>query len=93
MANRVRKITPEILKQIIVQEAKKIQKEAALEKAKRPEDVDADEVEADEYADALENKIDHYKALKVREAKLQKTLEQIKEAKLKIRKTIQKAAK
>lgn len=93
MANRVRKITPEILKQIIVQEAKKIQKEAALEKAKRPEDVDADEVDADEFADTLENKIDHYKALKVREAKLQKRLEQIKEAKMKVRRTIQKASK
>lgn len=93
MSNRVRKITPEILKKIIIEEAKKIQKEAALENAKRPEDVDAKEVEADEYADTLENQVNHYKKLKIHEEKLQKKLQQIKEAKLKIRKNIQKSSK
>lgn len=88
MANRVRKITPEVLKKIIVQEAKKIQQEAAQETAKRPEDVDADEVEADEFADTLGNHIDHYKALKIHEGKLQAKLLKIQEAKKALRKKI-----
>ena len=63
MAQRVRKITPEILKQIIVQEARKLYAEAAQEKAEHPEDVNADETEASEYADTLAHKVDYLKAL------------------------------
>ena len=88
MAQRVRKITPEILKQIIVQEARKLQREAAQEDAAHPEDVDADETDADEYADTLANKVDYLKALKIHENKLKAKLAKVQEAKAKITRKI-----
>jgi len=93
MSQRVRKITPDVLKKIIVQEARKLQREAAQEKAKRPEDVTADEVEADEYADTLEHHVDHYKTLKMHEARLKAKLAQIQEAQTKIRRKVSRIAK
>jgi regulator of replication initiation timing len=42
---------------------------------------DAEEVDADGYADSLENHIDHYKALGLEETRLIKRLAQIHEAK------------
>ena len=50
-----------------------------------PEKVDAEEVDADEYADSLEKDIDHMKALKVHEKKLRLKLKKIQEAKKQIR--------
>jgi len=91
MAQRVRKITPAELKKIIVQEARKLQKEAAQENAKRPEDVDADETDADEYADTLANKIDYLKALKIHEARALSNLKKIREAQGKIKRAITKS--
>lgn len=88
MAQRVRKITPEILKKIIVQEARKLQMEAAQEDADHPADVDADETEASEYADTLANKVDYLKTLKIHEKRLQAKLAKIQEAKQKIEKKI-----
>ena len=93
MAQRVRKITPDVLKKIIVQEARKMQMEAAQEKAKHPEDVDAHETEADEYADTLAHHIDHLKALKIHERRLQSKLSKISEQKQKIRRKIAKASR
>lgn len=84
MAQRVRKITPEILKQIIVQEARKLQMEAAQEDADHPSDVDADETDASEYAGSVENKIDYMKALDIHEKRLRAKLAKIQEAKAKI---------
>lgn len=83
MAQRVRKITPEILKQIIVQEARKLQKES-IEGIDRPEDLKADETEADEYADTLEKKVDHLKVLGIHENRLRAKLAQVQAAKAKI---------
>lgn len=93
MAQRVRKITPEVLKRIIVQEARKLQMEAAQEDADRPEDVDANETDADEYADTLAHHIDHLKALKIHEQRLQQKLQKIAEAKSALRKKISKVSK
>ena len=84
MAQRVRKITPEILKQIIVQEARKLQMEAAQEDADHPSDVDADETDASEYAGSVENKIDYMKALNIHEKRLRAKLAKVQEAKAKI---------
>lgn len=92
MANRVRKITPEVLKKIIIEEARKIYAEAAQEDADHPEDVDAHELkDASGYADTLGHHIDHYKALKIHEARLQRKLEKIKEAKNVVRRKIQRS--
>ena len=84
MAQRVRKITPEILKNIIVQEARKLYAEAAQEKAEHPEDVDADETEASEYANTLAHKVDYLKALNIHEKRLRLKLAKIAEAKKKL---------
>ncbi len=84
MAQRVRKITPEILKKIIVQEARKLQMEAAQEDADHPSDVDADETDAGEYADSLAHKVDYMKALSIHEKRLRAKLAKIQEAKAKI---------
>jgi hypothetical protein len=89
MAQRVRKITPEVLKQIIVQEARKLRMEAAQEDADHPEDVDAHELkDASGYADTLGHHIDHYKALKIHEARLKAKLAKIQEAKSVVQKKI-----
>ena len=91
MAQRVRKITPEVLKKIIVQEARKLQREAAQEDAGHPEDVTATETDADEYADTLENQIDYLKALKIHERRLAAKLNKIQEAKAKVSRKIRAA--
>ena len=62
------------LKAFILAEAKKLQSEASgLDGSLEPvEKVSAEEVDADEQADALENDIDFIKALKIKETKLNK---------------------
>lgn len=87
MAQRVRKITPEILKQIIVQEARKLQMEASQEDADHPADVDAHETDADEYADTLDHKVDYMKALGIHEQRLRAKLAKVQEAKRKLAKS------
>lgn len=76
------KLTPKDLKKIIEEEAAKFGDE------KDVEDVDAEETDADEFADSLEKKIDYVKALKVEEARLVKRLKKIRENKAKILKTL-----
>lgn len=88
MAQRVRKITPEILKQIIVQEARRLQMEAAQEDADHPSDVDAEETDASEFADSLEHKIDYMKALDIHERRLRAKLAKVQEAKVKVAKSV-----
>jgi len=85
MAQRVRKITPEILKQIIVQEARKLQAESYYFDKDHPADIEAEEIDPDTgYADHLENKIDYMKALDIHEKRLRAKLAKIQEAKAKI---------
>lgn len=86
MAQRVRKITPEVLKQIIVQEARKLQAESYYFDKKHPEEVEPEELkDAGDYAHHLENPVDHYKQLKIKEARLLKQLQQIQEKKQQVR--------
>jgi len=86
MATRVRRITPEFLKNLIVKEARRIQKETLETGVKDPKKVKAKEVDADEYADTLEKELDHMKALKIHEQKLLNALQQVREAKTRIQK-------
>lgn len=88
MATRVRRITPDFLKKMILDEAKKLQKETLEMGKDHPEKVSAEEVDADEYADTLEKEIDHMKALKIHEQKLASKLEKIKEERIKLQKKI-----
>lgn len=70
------KLTPQILKKIIREEAAKFGKEQSTEEAAK----DTKELDADEQADSLEKHIDFVKALKIEESRLQKRLLRIREA-------------
>ena len=72
------KLTPAVLKNLILDEASK------LGKMKDVEDVKAKEVDADEFADSLEKKIDYVKALKIEETRLRRRLAQIAETRTRI---------
>jgi len=83
MARRVRKMTPHMIKRMIVQEARRLRKEV-LETGK--EDVekaakDTDEVDAGEYADSIEQDIDWMKALKIHESRLSRKLREVRSTK------------
>lgn len=76
------KLTPSFLKKLILDEASK------LGKMKDVEDVEAEEVDADEFADSLEKKIDYVKALKIEESRLRRRLTQIAETRTRIVKSL-----
>ena len=88
MATRVRKITPDFLKKIVAEEARKLQLETLEMGKDSPEDVKPDEVDAGDYADTLAKDIDHLKALKIYEMKLQRTIQKIQETKNRLRSRI-----
>lgn len=87
------KLTPAILKKIILEEKKKLDEAAAegafaADKKKYEKDVlkavkETDEVEASEYAQTLEQEIDYQAALKIKEDKCRDALKKIREAKQK----------
>jgi hypothetical protein len=76
------KLTPSFLKKLILDEASK------LGNMKDVEGVKAKEVDADEFADSLENKIDYVKALKIEETRLRRRLAQIAETRTRIVRSI-----
>ena len=56
------KLTPRMLKKLVLEEKKRVME--TLEQGKsHPEDVKADETEADEFASTLEADVDHLKAI------------------------------
>ena len=74
-----------------MEEAAKLKTEAISGGELEPvEKVDAEEVDASEYADSLEKDIDHLKALKINERKLIKTIRKLRERKEVLRKRIAK---
>jgi hypothetical protein len=82
MAKRVRKITPSFLKKVIREEARRLRHESVTGGELEPiEKVEAEEVDADEYAGSLEKDLDHIKVLKIQERKLIRTINKIREAK------------
>ena len=62
-------------------EARKLQKETLETGINDPEKIDAEETDADEFADSLAKDIDHIKALKIHEKKLVRQIKKIREAK------------
>ena len=87
MSRRVRKLTPSLLRKMVMEEKKRMMRETSDPVAagiEDPEKVDAEEADADELADTLEKDIDHMKVLKIHERKLQRKLKRITEAKKKI---------
>lgn len=80
------RLTPELLRRIVLEEASKMKfgkmrttKDAAKE---------TEEVDADEFADSLENQVNYAKALKLEEARLRKRLKRIAETRGNIARTI-----
>ena len=66
-SKRTQKMSTSSLRQFVMKEAAKLSGELeAVEKVK------AEEVEASEYADTLEQDIDMYKAMKIKEARLRR---------------------
>jgi len=89
MARRTKKITPSLLKKMIFQEAAKL-KETLEQGKENSEKVDAEEVEAGEYATNIEKDIDYLKVLKIHEGILKEKLSKVFKAKKVIRNRISK---
>lgn len=70
---KVRKLTIGELKEMVLREKKRYLSEKAL--VEKPKEVDADE-----YADTLEKKVDYCKMLKLKEEKLRKELSDVQKA-------------
>ena len=75
------KLTPSILRKLVLEEVAKLKSEKLKADA-------ADEVEADELADTLENHIDFLKALKIKESRLTKQAQAVREQRAKLFKKI-----
>ena len=84
---RVKKLTPRMLKRMVLQEKRRLRE--TLEQGKEDATkVDAEEADADEQADTLEKDIDYIKVLKIEERKLQKKLRRVNEARKKLRRRV-----
>ena len=91
--SKVVTLTPALLRRIVLEEKARVIAEAKKKMKEAEIAADADEVDADSYADALVNKIDHAKAagvknesrrlraLALRESALLKELGKLREAK------------
>jgi len=86
MSRRVRKMTPHMIKRMIVEEARRLRKEVSepSEKPVEKEAKETDETDADEYADSIEQDIDWMKALKIHESRLTRKLRKIRGSKKKL---------
>lgn len=81
------KLTPALLKKLVMEEKAKLME--TLEQGKEDsEKVKADEVDADELADALEQDIDFMAALKIQESVLKKKYAKVQAAKKRLMKKI-----
>jgi hypothetical protein len=94
---KIRKMSSNELKKLILSEVKKLQLEALSGKIEDTSKVKAEEVDASEYADSIEQDIDFMKALKIHETNLNKRhkrmrrkMLKLQEAKRKLRRRITK---
>ena len=86
------KLTPSLLKKIVLEEKRKIME--TLEQGKEDsEKVKADELDADEQADALEKDIDFIAALKIQESILKKKYAKVQAAKRRLVRKISESKK
>ena len=81
------KLTPALLKKLVLEEKRKIMETLEQEK-EDSQKVKADEVDADELADALEKDIDFIAALKIKESMLKKKYQKVQAAKKRLYKKI-----
>jgi hypothetical protein len=84
---RVKKLTPRMLKKMVLQEKRRL-RETLEQGEEDPTKVDAEEADADEQADTLEKDIDYIKVLKIEERKLQSKLRRVNEVKKKLRRRV-----
>ena len=88
---RIRRLTPNMLRKMVLQEKRRLREETSdpiVAGDDHPEDVEASETDADEYAETLEKDIDFIKALKIQERRLKRRLNKISEAKKKLRRRV-----
>ena len=79
--SRVNRMTPSQLRRFVIRESEKLSGELDA-----VEDVSAEEVDADGYADTLESDIDMYKAMKIKEARLRRRYRKMMSEARKVRK-------
>lgn len=87
---KFRKLTPAILRSIILEEKEKLMSESdpIAQGIEDPAKISAEEVDASDQANALEKDIDFIKVLKIEESKTKKYLKKIQEAKAQIAKRL-----
>jgi hypothetical protein len=87
---KFRKLTPSILRSIILEEKEKLIRESdpIAQGIEDPAKISAEEVDADAQAGTLELDIDFIKVLKIEEKKTRKYLKKIQEAKAQIAKRL-----
>ena len=85
---RTKKLTPKLLRKLVLQEKKRIRETLESGTLEDVEKVKGEEVEADEYADSIEQDIDWMKALKIHERRLKTKLKRVQENRCKLRRRI-----
>ncbi len=90
MARRIRKLTPRMLRRMVLQERRRLREtsDPVAAGVEDPEKVSAEEVDADELAGSLEKDIDYLKALKIHERRLRSKLKRVSEAKGKLKRRL-----
>ncbi|MAF25127.1 hypothetical protein CL634_06085 [bacterium] len=90
MSRRTKRLTPSLLRKIVLEERAKLLEtsDPIAAGVEDPEKVSADEVDAADLAATLEKDIDHVKVLKIKERRLRKDLKKIQERRRKIRSRI-----
>jgi len=95
MARRTRRLTPRMLRRLVLEEkARMIRESDPIEAGiSDPSKVDAEEVDAGDEADTLAKDIDIMAVLKIEETKLKRKLRKVNEAKKKLRGRIVRSAR
>jgi hypothetical protein len=81
------KLTESLLKRLIMEEKQKLHETLEM-KQSHPSKVKAREVKVDGFADTLEAKIDHYKAMKLHESELMQQYIKLREARMQLKKRL-----
>ncbi len=95
MSRRIKKLTPRMLRRLVLEEKARMMNESDPIEAgvDDPAKVDAEEVDAGDEADTIAKDIDIMAVLKIEETKLKKKLRKVNEVKKKLRGRIVKKAR
>lgn len=89
MSKKYHKLTPALLRKIVLQEQRKLS-ESLEQEEEKVEDVEAEEVPAKDLADSIELDLDWMKALKIQERRIIKKLTEVRNAQRKARAKLKK---